>query len=598
MFDTIEIINKKRSKKIKYISISDYIENNCYELRDIFSEFIHNMSVKHLKDEKYKTSLLIDNDPLIFWMSLIYEKNFYKSPSISNCIKLLAVEKILKIEKPYLVKFNCSERKMARLIQDLCQKYNIIFLNNYNHKFSITIKKIKTLIPNIIRSLIYLTLYYFYSIKFRKIKTVLKKERKKLVLFFSYFTHITFDKKNKMKSNQWENLPKLVREKGLSIYWLHFNGFLKEKDKTRASLKIFDDINKNSKLDETHVFLESFLTFNVFIRTMIIYMRIYFKSFFLKPNKEYFLLNKSKVNLYDLLLDDWNDSFSGITLIQNISWIILFKEALKFFPSFQFGLFPQENQSWERAFISAWKKDRNQKLIGYAHSVIRFWDTKYFEHENVYKDETLGLPKSDLLALNSVSSYNTFLKRNIPKDKILKVEAIRYNSSYEKGRKNINPKKNCKILIIGDYQTKLNLKLFEELKKLNFDNKKYKFYFKPHPGFPIDISNFKSLCINIVNDKLEKILTNYEIIIAIDATAASIDALLMNCNLLIYRNKEDLNYSPLKDFKKINYAYSSDDIEKFIKRKKNITNKNRGNFFIFDKNFKRWKKLIDKNLIF
>ena len=33
---------------------SNYIEKNCDELRDIFSEFIHNLSVKHLKDEKWE----------------------------------------------------------------------------------------------------------------------------------------------------------------------------------------------------------------------------------------------------------------------------------------------------------------------------------------------------------------------------------------------------------------------------------------------------------------------------------------------------------------------------------------------------------------
>ena len=601
MLDLVNFNWNGSSKKTQTLSVTDFVEQNDILIRKIYTNTIHKISINLIANKKSNSIFYIDNKPILLWMSLLYEKNFYKSKNISKCIKLIALEKLLIEKKPNNIELICSDRSLILSINDLCKKYEIISYIEYK-KNNTEYKdiNIKSILPKLIKSFFYFFLYILKSLRLKKISHPQWNSNKNSVFLFSYFSHINTDlsSENIIKSNQWEGLVDLIKSKKININWLHLYALENNKKKLENFIYGISNDNKNPISQDKHIFLESYTSLNIIIKTLIVYLKIYMKNFFIKTNKTNFITDQSKINFFELMAEDWNDSFSGITLIQNIFWLFLFDAAMKDFPISKIGFFPQENQAWERALISSWKKNNNAKLIGFAHSYIRFWDTKYFENQEVYQNKDLKIPMADLLAVNSNQAYNMFLDEKVPDDRICKVEALRYIDTYLNGIKSFKSKNNIlkKILIIGDYQVSENIKLLEDLKKIDIANKKFQIYFKPHPGFDIDISKFKSLRINKIYEKLEKILNDYDVVIAVDATAACIDAYLMNKYIIVYRKKYELNYSPLRGFKNINFASNSEELYKCIKNQtQKISNKS-DSLFIFDKNLLLWNKLINENI--
>ena len=168
-------------------------------------------------------------------------------------------------------------------------------------------------------------------------------------------------------------------------------------------------------------------------------------EFFLKKNKELFI-----------------SSFSGYTLLQNLLWIKLFDNVLSNIPKHDYGIFLYENQPWEKALITSWKKFQNGKLIGYSHTTINYWHLNYFNDPNYNLSEDFEKYSPNFIAVSSEISKNFLIKQSIKPEKIIEVEALRYLWILEKSKKKLE-NKNKKILFLGDYKESTNKKLLNVL---------------------------------------------------------------------------------------------------------------------------------------
>ena len=85
--------------KTKDISLIDNIENNSKNIKKKYLSFIHDLGNKKIKDKSLSNLLVDQRGYNLWWMSLLTEKSYYKSPEITNCLKIIALEKILKEKK-------------------------------------------------------------------------------------------------------------------------------------------------------------------------------------------------------------------------------------------------------------------------------------------------------------------------------------------------------------------------------------------------------------------------------------------------------------------------------------------------------------------
>jgi surface carbohydrate biosynthesis protein (TIGR04326 family) len=133
-----------------------------------------------------------------------------------------------------------------------------------------------------------------------------------------------------------------------------------------------------------------------------------------------------EINFWPLLENDWNDSLKGSVLVENLFFIALIDKCIKDLPQQKLGIYLQENNGWERAFIQAWKTYQKSNLIGVPHTTIRYWDLRYIDEEQIFSQSNgLKLPRPDFMVVNGPAASKVLLGSGFNPEEILEGEALR-----------------------------------------------------------------------------------------------------------------------------------------------------------------------------
>ena len=122
-------------------------------------------------------------------MSLLYEKNFYKSKNISECIKkIIGLEKIIKEFKPHTIRLICSSNKTRKCIIELCKQLDVnlkIDIKNKSKRFSnYKFLKIIKNIPYYLQGFLFLLSYYLNALSLKNLKSHLGLNHQVVYFYF------------------------------------------------------------------------------------------------------------------------------------------------------------------------------------------------------------------------------------------------------------------------------------------------------------------------------------------------------------------------------------------------------------------------------
>ena len=574
--ETIEVVNGL--KVIKTYNLKKYYEENSDEIKNEIILFITELKNGKKKSENFKKLFVFDDYFSAWDLSLINEKNVYKSNCFYNLIKFIALKKIIKRKKKnniILLNFEIGFIKIFKKCSEYLlhqKKIKILDVKKKNKSFKEII--IDTISYSSFLSLIYFIFYVFKNFNFydnRKIKD------KYNCIFLNYFTQ--YDQKElekkKFKPNQW---PKFLSNKS-NVYWL--NIFLPNKN-----FKSLNSINKyiNKNKMENINFINNYLDYSSFFRII----KIYFKF-----NIKYFIFINFR-NDYCLFLNkEIKRSLTCFHLLQNLSYHFSLKKIFeknslikkKFFYLF-------ENQPWERSFNFLLRKKKVNAVYGYSHTTINYWHLNYFhsliENKNYKKN---NLPEKILC--HSQNCRNFLLDQGLPKKLIFNVSAERFKWTTKVRKKKISKKIN--ILFLGDYEktiTKNFVKIINNLSQDIYFKNNYFLSYKPHPS-----TNYKEINFNkevkIVDDNLKNIIHNYDVVVSTNSTAASAELSITNKKILIFLDKSNLDLSPFKKGNKYKYDFNFTDEIELSEKIRNIKDIKRLNYnFYFNKKlFAKWKKI-------
>ena len=456
----------------KRIDLFKYIDENSNFLKKQYIEIVFNISKLKINNLELR-NILNHNGHSLWEMSLINEKNIYKTNSVFKTIKYLALKKILieNINKDIRISF--LEKDLQNILKKEFIDKKLIF-NNSNYSFREKFRNI--LFQNLLLNYIYFLYFFLKNCNFsKKIKIDFSKKK---FFIFSYFTH--YDSKKFVNKifypKQWAHLWKMIYNDTNFVqlfipnkkfkFFFQIKNFLK--DKKFENLKSKNFINEYitfKYLNRVRKDLKNF-------KTRVNYYKI--ENLF-KNNKEYEFFYKINKELFV-------SSFSGYTFLQNLLWINVFDDILSTSPQHSFGIFLYENQPWEKALITSWKKFNHGQLIGYSHTTINFWHLNYFNCPNYNISDHFEKFNPDIIAVSSEISKNFLIEQSINPKKITEVEALRYTWILDKINRNKEKKK--RILFLGDYKNTINEKLINILNESKFDLNKSGFdiTFKPHPA--------------------------------------------------------------------------------------------------------------------
>ncbi len=609
--DSVESIDNKscvyiwngHEKNEKYISISNRLEDNSDKIKKKYIKFIHDLGEEKIDNKNLKSHLKIKENYNLWWMSLLTEKSHYKSPRIKDCLKFLVLEEIILEKKPSKIIVLLSDKIIIRSIKELSKKLNIeieIKKIDIVKKDQVNSKNIFSNIyfksPNIIKSIIYLIRYSFNNWTFKKALRP-KWETNKNILFFSYLFHLDKDsfKDNKFSSSQWGPLTNLLNELSIKSNWMHHfipNPVIPNR---KSAISFINSLNKEFNNTQSHQIISSYINIKTIFKVVANYAKIILKIPSLFKFKKLFIVKNSSINFWFLLKDDFINSILGPKIIENLFWIEHFDNALSKIPYQEKGIYLQENQSWEKALISAWKKYNHGKIYGLNNGFVRYWDLRFFDDLNTVKDNSdFKIPLPDRIILTDQISWDYYLNSGYEVNKLIKAETLRYFSVLSKNlekKHELKTDQKIKGLILGDIIYDSTNEMIKNLENINSTN--FHWTIKSHPACLINIKNYKKITLENSYENLEDIIHKYDLVIAPAATLSALDSYLSNIKTIIFLAKDELNISPLRGFKDIKITYDNTSLKEALSLNNlNNYNLNKHDFFWYDKNLSFWKEIL------
>jgi surface carbohydrate biosynthesis protein (TIGR04326 family) len=283
----------------------------------------------------------------------------------------------------------------------------------------------------------------------------------------------------------------------------------------------------------------------------------------------------------------------------NLLWKELFDAALLDAPHQAQGIYLWENQSWERAWIHAWRKHGHGKLTGVAHSTIRFWDLRYFDSRTgCDPQDPFPIPQPDAVALNGKASIEALAGFGTSFE-IQECEALRFqkcqDSSSSRNDRKTERDGVVRVLVLGDFLPAETKRMLDLLNAAAPEiSSAFSFTLKPHPNHLPDLSEYKGIEMDVVTEHLSSLLPSFDVAYASNITSAAVDAYLAGLSVVVLYPDDDLNYSPLRNREGVHFVTS---VSQFIEALKIPRPESRGpaarDMFRFDPEFPLWRKILE-----
>lgn len=616
VWDSDEELHKKCSDVIYWqsynisecdgiFSVPRLVEKNSNQLRIKYLALIYELGQTKIKGKRVIDYLEVRPGLSFWWMTLLNEKcNFSKSPQIDNIIKLMAFREWF-VQKDYKnIILVSSNLELANAVQILADELNIGFQWDKRKSQSvrkILVKRIYNYLPYSFQAILWLS---YHLIKRWSLKGAGVEEWKKTTAkttFISYLFNLDPGSvaNGNFQSPYWPSLPKLLKQYHIKTNWLHIfveDAFLGNPSKAR---KIIEEFNQSEENQQIHVTVHSFLSIRLVLTTLNDWRHMIILKKILRPS----LMEHSDI-YWPFLQGDYINSMVGPEAMNNLLFLNLFQCAMANLPIQDKGIYLQENQGWEFAFIYSWKNaGHGNNLLGIPHTPSKFWDLRsYFDKRNYIKSERCHLPLPDKVGINGDAAKRMYLNGGYPKSDLVEVEALRYlylHNSFNKKFSSAPGEKSVKtLLVLGDYQkesTKQQMELLDKATK--YINTEIIYIVKPHPACPIFAEDYPEINISVVNDPIPKLIDNCSFVYTSNMTSAAVDAYCAGKQVITALDPKSLNLSPLMGSDGVTFVSTPQELAIMLNDGglTNEINQQGKDFFYLDTELPRWKELLVKN---
>jgi len=584
-------------------SIPSLVEKNSDRYRLNFLSIIYDLGKSKINKKSIVDLLEIRPGFSYWWMTLLNEKcNFTKSPQIDNIIKLMALKDLLLEKKYKHFILNSSNKKLANSMFILANQLNIKFEWKKNKQMKpkrLLIHRVYKFLPCTIQGLVWLISYLIAFWRFKGLGINEWKNSNGELTFVSYLFNLNNDsiKNYSFDSQYWTILPKVLKENQKQSNWLHIYERSSLLPNTKSAVAAIKRFNESHKGDQVHTTIHSFISIKLVLSVIKDWAKLVKLEKLIKKS----LKSESSMH-WPLLEKDLSDSLLGPIGVSNLLNLSLFEKAIFDLPKQEKGIYLQENHGWEFAFIYFWRRaGHKSNLFGVPHSIVRFWDLRYYfssKHYELNKKDSMTLPLPDLVCVNGQMAKEMYLKGGYPKSNLVEVEALRYLHLIDRvEQKKISNSEliDHKILVLGDYVKENTIQQMQLLNKaVKNTSKKNLYIVKPHPACLIIKEDYPEINMVITNNPIPTIIKDCSLVYVSSTTSASVDAYYAGKPVVSVLDSKSLNLSPLKGTDGVTFVSTSKELVKVINEidQIQISNNKEQKFFYLDHKIPRWRELL------
>ena len=584
------------------ISIPRLIEASADELKKNYLNWIFELGEMNVKDQRLVDHLELRPEFSAWWMNLLVEKSYGKSPGIYETIRIMAFERWITNRSFNSLVLVSSSACLAECMSSLCARLGMTFKwqrQTSEVEKSSWLKYLYRCLPHPLQALIWLIRYLLQNWPLRGVGRAEWLKTKGQLTFVSYLFNLAPDaiKEGRFESRYWAHLPDDLQREEYKTNWLHL--YVKDEllPNGAKAAEVIRQFNESGQGEQIHVTLDAFLDLGVVLMTFRDWLRIAWSGSLLHQAHS---SSGVRLDLWPLMKEDWKRSMSGQTAISNALFLNLFESALRSLPKQRCGVYLQENQGWEFAFIHAWKTAGHGRLIGSPHSTVRYWDLRYFfDARSFSRDGRNKLPLPDKVALNGPAMLDAYRKGGYPIRDCEEVEALRYLhlDKFKVELDAVSPALNgaFRVLVLGDYlssNTSQQMRLLERAAPCLPVGTTI--LVKPHPACPIQSTDYPGLTFEVKKAPIWKLLSECNVAYTSSMTSAAVDAYCAGASVVSMLDPNTLNLSPLRGRDGFLFASTPKELTHSLISAASLPKSIKGlqDFFTVDSNLVRWRKLL------
>ena len=565
------------------ISISKFIEDNNSLVKDEYLKWVNNLSQNSNLNSYFAT----DSNYSLWLSSILLSKQVMSRSYNIEILKLIAFNVYVKKNNIRRIRIESDNYKLNSILYKYCLENKIEVINAESLKFQ---KKSRvSYLNSLLYAFSWIFRFYINTINIKRLRGTLFSNHDAKITIFTFFDKSSINGSNKNKF--WLGLNEYLKSNNIKSNWIHLSSINDNSVKSKRVNEKFKNEYNNSNKNEKHLLLNEFMSLQIFIKSLEIWIKSVLQ--FIKHKKNIFIPKIGGFNVELLLNNDIQNSLIGQYSISNITYLNLIEKVLKTLPKQELCFYPYENQSWEYSLLFNWKKLFGSKIIGNAHSSVRYWDLRYFNHQDYFvKNFNYSFP--DLISVNNSIAKKYLINSGTPANKIIEVEALRYNYILDLDTL-VKNKNNKEILILGDYSKSITEELLETVYQTFKDVDDINFSLKFHPLCILDLLKYEQINFKIINNPISEIINNYEVCLSCAPTTAAIEFWEKDIKVITFVS--GINFSPLLGCQNVSFVYNKIDLYKSVLSNLKIPKPNSANnYFILNKKIPIWAEIIKKNL--
>ena len=549
------------------------VEEMASQIKREYLSWVYELGEFKINGKSVVTHLKLFDDFSFWWMTLISEKSSYRCPSIYKVFKLRALE-IIYLDRNCKGLVYCGkDLNLHRTLEYWCKAmghpYRRHSSNPCEKKIGITgVSERAIKFPFWVQAFAYLVRRWF--LRFKHLKKLDLPENaesrgERHATIVTYFPNIDLKKTREghFWSRYWETLHELLERMPIKVNWVWIYTDSKDID-YKETILLQKKCNQTQTKNHRYFLLEEFLSPRDFLKAIKIYISLYLKSLRLKNVYKAFCFQGSNMNFFPMMEFDWKSSLHGHLALDAVMFFLMFDRMAQKLPATHWGLFPMENQPWERALITAWKRyQKNSKTIAFQHSPgVRTLDLRlFFDPELFKKAETHNFPQPDFLAVNGSINRRLIQECGYPQEKLINVEGLRslqLTGQYGSQKKDLKSSNRTLLVVTGyiDPETEFQLKLLMDASALGGLKSYSKILIKPHPFLPVEgiVEKFHpDFKYEIVHQSMSELWPQADVVYCANSTTVCVEAAWLGFPIIITSPVDAMNLNPLFGISKLRF---------------------------------------------
>ena len=578
------------------ISIPRFIEDHDVEIRRRLLASIREVKRTQLGDKSIAQHLAIDEHTSYWWLTLFALKRWTGSSNIPFACKVIAAHMILEQHSVSRVHLECDSESDRALMSKCFSPFvnpedrsnfqialaNVLFFVDFFLGFS-------RAIGSLLR----------YCVNSRAIPPVPDRATSSCeIAFVDFLAGIDIDKmqSGQFVSTYWGELPSLVAEQtSSSAEWVHvFPGNINAQA-IRAANQDLLLLNRNDP--KTHSMLLVRPSISIIKSSLQTYFHLTRQYLHFRGSTKIVSASTDVNTIWPLFEQEWRESLISSTAIRHALLHHSVDRYVKCMPKTPTVVYLMENQPWESVFIQSYRKYQSGRLIGVAHSTVRFWDIRYFQDECEHTDDGMErIPYPDLVVTNAQEALEMLRENKPVSEKIVLGEALRYGYLNHFSNETKQRSTNKRILILGDFLPSANDVLMRLVGDA-LDQAKESFLvdIREHPVCSFSVEQLGKFASRLTTDSLKDLLLKADAIITTSSSSSAVESIMLGIPTIIVVDPLSLNYSPFRKTTRGTFVTTTTELAMALDQLSDDSVPIAANYFCLDDQYPRWKGLIRSN---